>query len=243
MVIATVNVRLAHMDTGTSGEPTVRRFTADEAIQMVEAGIVGEDEHVELLDGAFVDMDATTDEPIVRRFTGDEAIRLVEAGIVGEDEHVELLDGAFVEMSPQGVPHSRALLLLGERLRAAFRGHAHVREQQPLAASTFDLPEPDIAVVRGQMIEYPEHPTGHDAILAVEVAWSSHRIDRRKAATYAEGGVEVYWLLDLQARRLEVRTTPVDGAYQVTRILGEDDVVELPESQADVRWTVRDLLP
>ena len=35
--------------------------------------------------------------------------------------------------------------------------------------------------------------------------------------------------------------TRVDGSYQVTRILGEDEVVELPES--DVRWTVRDLLP
>jgi hypothetical protein len=34
---------------------------------------------------------------------------------------------------------------------------------------------------------------------------------------------------------------PQNGSYQVTRILGEDEVVELPES--DVRWTVRDLLP
>jgi hypothetical protein len=54
-------------------------------------------------------------------------------------------------------------------------------------------------------------------------------------------GVETYWLLDLAARCLEVRTTPEGGAYQVTRVLGEDDVVEPPGS--DVRWTVRDLLP
>jgi Uma2 family endonuclease len=133
----------------------------------------------------------TSDEPPVRRFTADEAMRMVEAGIVGEDEHVELLDGAFVEMGPQGVPHSRALLLLGERLRVAFHDRAHVREQQPLVASTFNLPEPDIAVIRGQITDYPEHPTGHDAVLAVEIAWSSHRIDRQKASTYAEAGVAV----------------------------------------------------
>ncbi len=48
-------------------------------------------------------------------------------------------------------------------------------------------------------------------------------------------------LVDLAARRLELRTMPVDGAYQVTRILGEDDVVALPESNE--RLTVRDLLP
>lgn len=78
-------------------------------------------------------------------------------------------------------------------------------------------------------------------LLVVELAWSSQREDRYKAPTYAAGGVERYWLLDLQARTLEVRAKPVDGGYQVTRILGEDDVVELPES--DVRWTVRELLP
>jgi len=88
---------------------------------------------------------------------------------------------------------------------------------------------------------FESHPTGRDALLVVELAWSSQRIDRRKAAIYAAGGVEVYWLIDLAARKLELRTTPVDGAYQVTRILGEDDVVPLPES--DVRWTVRELLP
>ena len=84
-------------------------------------------------------------------------------------------------------------------------------------------------------------PTGLDAILVAEVCSSSQSIDRRKASIYALGGVEVYWLVDLAARTLELRTTPVDGAYQVTRILGEDDVVELPQSGE--RRTVRDLLP
>jgi Uma2 family endonuclease len=177
---------------------------------------------------------------VVRRFTADETMRMVEVGILGEDEHIELLDGVLVEMSPQGVRHSRALLRLGERLRSAYQGRAHVREQQPLAVSSFDLPEPDIAVIRGDLVDYLEHPTARDALLVVEVAWSSQRIDRQKAAAYAAGGVELYWLVDLQARELEVRTSPVDGVYQTTRTLGEDDVVELPGS--DARWVVRDLL-
>ena len=131
---------------------------------------------------------------------------------------------------------------LGERLRAVYAWSAHVREEKPLAASPYDLPEPDCAVVRGQAGAYAHrHPSGAETVLVVELAWSSQRIDRRKASIYASGGVEVYWIIDLAARRLEVRTMPVDGAYQVTRILGEDDLVELPES--DVRWTVRDLLP
>ena len=56
MATATVNVRLGRMDTGTAEEPVVRRFTADEAMRMVELGILGDDEHVELLDGVLVEM-------------------------------------------------------------------------------------------------------------------------------------------------------------------------------------------
>ena len=39
-----------------SGYPAIRRLTADEAIRMVDAGILGEDEPVELLDGVLVEM-------------------------------------------------------------------------------------------------------------------------------------------------------------------------------------------
>ena len=240
MVIATANVRLGRMEMGRSDEPTIRRFTTDEAMRMVELGIVGEDEHFELLDGELVDSDPTTGDEVIRRFTGDEAIRLVESGIIGEDEHVELLGGAFVEVSPQGPPHTSAIMRLARRLRAAYEG-ADVREEKPLATSHHNLPEPDIAVVRPREDDYStSHPTGRDTVLVVELAYSSHRADRRKAAAYAAGGVVVYWLLDLVARKLEIRTNPVGDAYQVTRILDEDDIVELPESSE--RWLVRDLL-
>jgi Uma2 family endonuclease len=96
--------------------------------------------------------------------------------------------------------------------------------------------------VRGDIAAFAlRHPTGAEAVLVAEIAWTSQRVNRRKAAIYAAGAVEVYWLVDLAARKLELRTTPVDGVYLVTRVLGEDDVVELPESSE--RWRVRDLLP
>jgi Uma2 family endonuclease len=184
----------------------------------------------------------TLEHPTVRRLTADEAMRMVEAGILGEDEPVELLDGVLVEMSPPGPEHVDATINLAERLREAYVGRGRIREEKPLAAGAYSLPEPDIAVVRGAAGTFAKrHPTGAEAVLVVEIAWSSQRENRRKAAIYAAGGVEVYWLLDLAARQLELRTTPEDGAYLVTRILGEDDVVALPGS--DVRWTVRELLP
>jgi Uma2 family endonuclease len=186
-------------------------------------------------------MDAS-DQLVIRRFTADEAMRMVELGIVGEDEHVELLDGALVEMSPKGPEHDSTTANLSDRLRAAYPGAGRVREEKSLAIDAYNLPEPDVVVLRGNATAYVHrHPSGPEALLVVELSWSSQRHDRRKASIYAAGGVDVYWILDLEARRLEVRTTPVGGSYQVTRVLSEDDVVELPES--DVRWTVRDLLP
>jgi Uma2 family endonuclease len=184
----------------------------------------------------------TSVRPTVRRFTVDEAIRLVELGIVGADEHVELLDGALVEMSPQGARHTNAILALAERLREIYRRPlgAHIREEKPLVTSPHSLPEPDVAVIRGARSDYPDHPTGRDALLVVEVAWSSQVEDRRKATIYAAGAVEVYWLVDLAARKLELRTTPVGGAYLVTRVLAETDFVAVPDSSE--RWLVRDLL-
>lgn len=238
MVSATVNVKILYMGVLHSA---VRRFTADEAIRMAEAGILRDDEHFELLDGAFVDSDPATGEEITRRFTGDEAIRLVEAGIIGDDEPVELLDGAFVEMSPQSAQHSAAMRRLAKRLRQAYADRAEVFEEKPLATSLHDLPEPDLAVVRPRGDDYStSHPTGADVLLVIEVAWSSQRLDRLKASIYAAGGVPVYWVLDLAARKLEVLTAPEGRAYRSARFLGEGEEVELPETGE--RWLVRDLL-
>jgi Uma2 family endonuclease len=55
----------------TVGDRTIRPITADEAIRMVEAGILGEDEHVELLDGVLTRV-STQHEPhaiVVQRLT------------------------------------------------------------------------------------------------------------------------------------------------------------------------------
>jgi hypothetical protein len=73
------------------------------------------------------------------------------------------------------------------------------------------------------------HPTGAQVVLVVEVARTSHAIDRRKVRAYAKIGVPVYWLLDLGARRLEVRWEPNGDEYRSTRLLGESDSAALPE--------------
>jgi Uma2 family endonuclease len=176
----------------------------------------------------------------IRRLTADEVLRMAAAGIIGEDEPVELLEGVLVEMSPQGPIHSESTARLADRLRAAYAGRARVREEKPLAASVYSLPEPDIAVVRdGSYLAH--HPGGADAILVIELAWSSQAEDRSKAAIYAAAQVPVYWLVDLVNRKVEVRTQAEPGGYGSIDVLGEADLISLPE--LGERWPVRDLLP
>jgi Uma2 family endonuclease len=178
----------------------------------------------------------------IRRLTVEEAIRMVEAGILDEDEPVELLDGVLVEMTRQGPKHSSGVGRLADRLRRVYEGRALVREEKPILASAYSLPEPDISIVRGSYDDYAErHPTGADTLLVVKVALSSHAADRRKASIYAAAGVPAYWLIDLATRQLELRVMPRDGAYAITRVFGEDETVSLPE--LDLDWLVRDLLP
>jgi Uma2 family endonuclease len=178
----------------------------------------------------------------IRRLTVDETLRMVDAGILDEDEHVELLEGVLVEMSPQGPSHAERTAMLADRLRSAYSGRARVREEKPLVVGRYSLPEPDIAVVLGAPGAYESrHPDGNDTLLVVELALTSRAMDRRKAAIYAAAGIQVYWIVDLANRKLELRSAPEDGAYVVTRVLREDETVTLPG--LDVEWRVGDLLP
>jgi Uma2 family endonuclease len=190
------------METGALDEPQIRRFTVDEAIRMVELGIVAEAEHYELLDGAFVDSDPATGDEIVRRFTADEAIRMVERVIITEDEHVELLDRTLVEMSPQGPQHAGWTTILAERLRFAYtaRGTFARKNRWPPVPMTCRSPT-SWSFTTGAPPILDRHPAGGNVPLAVEISFSSQHVDRQKAAVYARAGVQVYWLVDAPARR------------------------------------------
>lgn len=178
-----------------------------------------------------------------RRFTVDEVTRMVETGILGEDEPLELIRGELIIVTPQGPRHSYTTGSLADRLREAYVGVAFVREEKPIVTSEASLPEPDVAVVRGRREDFVDrHPSGRDAILIVETAITSQKTDHEKAADYAMGGVPVYWLLDVPARRLEVHREPQpDGRYRVVHVLAAADHVEVPETT--LRWRVADLLP
>lgn len=146
---------------------------------------------------------------VVRPLRRAEYERLVAAGAF-ESERVELLEGFLVEMSPQRAAHASAIEVLTELLYAARQADQKVRVQLPLALSEESEPEPDLCVVpAGDHRE--RHPS--KALLVIEVAESSLAKDRRKSIIYAGAGVPEYWLVDVESRRVEVRTHPEGDTY------------------------------
>ena len=168
---------------------------------------------------------------------------MVQLGILDEHEPVELLEGELVVMPPESPGHATNT----ERVRRALEPHLgpgfHVRSNLPMRASPDSLPVPDVALYRGPFDAFENaHPSSRDALLVVEIAVTSHAIDRRKGSLYSRAGVPVYWLLDMPGRRLEVHADPRPaGDCRLIRILDSSDRVAVPGTGAEI--PVAKLLP
>lgn len=169
---------------------------------------------------------------------------MVETGVLSEDEPLELLDGELVVVTPQGPVHSSLTEVIRRALELVYGAGFHTRCHSPVdAADPNNLPEPDVAVVRGQARSFlSRHPAAEDLVLVVEVARTSQALDRVKAHLYARAGVPVYWLVDLAARHVEVYTKPTpDGDYAERHTYREGEDVPVPGTATAL--PVRSLLP
>ncbi len=169
---------------------------------------------------------AGTDLPI-HRLDVDAYDRMVACGAL-EGDHVELLDGLVVDMSPQSPTHAAVL----ETLVDHFAGSSlRMRVQSPLRIPPDCEPEPDIALL-ARRPPAGAHP--HTALLVVEVAVTSHRLDRgRKAERYAQADIPNYWLVDVPGRALEARTRPGRQGYAHCETYREGSIVPSPLDGVD----------
>lgn len=154
------------------------------------------------------------------------------------DERIELLEGVIVKMSPQHNPHAsmtarinRLLVLAIERAGLPYE----VSPQLPFEAGQTSVPEPDLAVTDPRD-DGERHPRA--AYLVVEVAESSLRKDSGvKARIYARARVPEYWIVDVGAREIEVRTEPARGRYTKVKRHGVRAVLR-PQQLPGVRIPV-----
>jgi Uma2 family endonuclease len=167
--------------------------------------------------------------------------QMIEAGVLGPDDRVELIHGSLVPMSPQGSAHYAAIELISTALRRVVQAGCHVRPQGPLALGDDSEPEPDVAIVEGRVRDFVDaHPTS--ALLVVEVAVSSLEKDRTlKQSLYAQHGVSEYWIVDLDAGRLEVYRDPSSDTYQTKQTFTDEAAIQPAGTDGPV--SVADLLP
>jgi Uma2 family endonuclease len=154
--------------------------------------------------------------------------QMIDAHVFDEDERVELLDGVVVRMSPHTSAHAHVIAYLNELLVRALPVRFQVRCQLPLTLARSE-PEPDLAVVeRSAAHRAARHPT--TAVLAIEVALDSLDKDLIKAATYAEAGVQEYWIIDVAHRRIDVWRRP----QRARRSYAEHTIVKRGSLTSDV---------
>lgn len=158
----------------------------------------------------------------VHRLDVDTYNQVVASGAL-EGQHVELLEGIVADMSPHSPDHAVTVEMLTRHFAHA---RARLRVQLPIEVLPDSEPEPDLALVAEKPIA-GRHP--RSALIVVEIAVSSHSIDRGlKAKLYARAGVPVYWLVDVPGRAVEVRTQPRDDDYRRCEIFGVGDLVPSP---------------
>ncbi|HEX3127775.1 MAG TPA: Uma2 family endonuclease [Thermoanaerobaculia bacterium] len=168
--------------------------------------------------------------------------RMVAKGLFEPGAKVELVEGVIYDMAAHGSVHATGVRLMEKALQRIFSSGFDVRGQMPLALGRDSEPEPDVAVVPGDALDYTRaHPT--NAVLVVEVADKSLGHDRqRKLPLYARSGIPEAWILNLRERTLEVYREPSEGLYRSRVSLVDEDTIS-PLARPDAVIPVSELMP
>jgi Uma2 family endonuclease len=183
------------------------------------------------------------------RMTAERFFEMVDTGVF-DKTRVFLWNGELVEKMAPARPHTIATTSLMTLLSRLVPQGWHVTQEQPIALSHDKAPEPDIAVARGGLRDYPRRPpTARDLTLLVEVAESSLRYDEGEVLrAFATAEIPVYWVVNLPERRVEVYTEPSGPAdppsYRRRNDYAPNDEVPVVLDGREVgRILVREVLP
>ncbi len=187
----------------------------------------------------------TTESPLqLRLWTVDEYHKMAEAGIFEPSERVELLEGKIIWMVAKGIAHRSAVGRTYKLLENRVGHKACIAIQDPVKLSERSEPEPDIAVVKIDPLDYADHhPTPAEIYLIIEVADSSLKLDTEiKAKAYSQAGIKDYWVLDVVKRELIVFRNPTSEGYQNQEIITEYQNIS-PLDFPDLEILVSQMLP
>jgi Uma2 family endonuclease len=180
----------------------------------------------------------------LRSWTVDEYYQMAKIGILHPDEKVELIAGQIIRnMTPQGSFHAAAITRTNRLFNQPTQPRFLVRSQLPIQLDNRSEPEPDIALVKSDRLDYDDrHPKAEEVYLIIEIADSTLKTDLTlKKQVYAEANIADYWILDLAKRQLYVYRQPTEDGYQQEQILSEQDNIS-PLAFSDLQLKVGEML-
>jgi Uma2 family endonuclease len=149
--------------------------------------------------------------------------------------HTELIDGSLVFVSPQTIFHWRAVTFFERQLGALTPEHLEAVREFTIDIDPQNRPEPDVVVVRDDVVEDPDQTRFPAAavVLAVEVvAPASVSRDREtKPMKYARAKIPHYWRVENENGKAVVHAfelEPTTGAYVSVGIFRERMKVDAP---------------
>jgi Uma2 family endonuclease len=149
--------------------------------------------------------------------------------------HTELIDGSLVFVGPRTVFHSRAVDFFKWQLQSLAPSEFEVIQEFTIDIERQNRPEPDVIVVRGDVVEDPEQTRcpAQCVLLAIEVvsADSVSRDRETKPLKYARAGIPHYWRVENEKGLAAVHAfelEPTTGAYTSTGIFRERMKVSAP---------------
>ncbi|MBT9312204.1 Uma2 family endonuclease [Leptothoe kymatousa] len=185
------------------------------------------------------------DAQTLKRWSVDEYHRMAESGLLAECDRTELLAGQIILRIAKGTPQVTALRLVATALDQPLSNQPFfVSTQDPIQLDDYSEPEPDLAIVKGNFLDYAaHHPTPQDICLVVEVADSTLKQDCEvKDKLYAQAGINDYWVLDLPQRQLHIFRTPTTTGYTSHLILKQDQQIS-PLAFPEIMLSLEKLLP
>ena len=182
----------------------------------------------------------------LKYWTVQEYHRMSDLGILDPSQRTELIAGQIVLMTSKGTPHVLTLRLLATALENALvdRSAVFISTQDPIRLDNFSEPEPDLAIVKGNILDYAQaHPGAEDVYLVIEVADSTLKQDCEvKDKLYARSSIIEYWVIDIKNRQVQIFRDPTPTGYSSQLILTETHSVS-PLAFPEISLAIASILP
>jgi Uma2 family endonuclease len=183
----------------------------------------------------------------VWRFSLDQYHAMIDRGILQSDDPIEFLEGVLIPKTSRNPPHRIALAHLRDALQRLVGVGWHLGSEE---AITLEASEPDLAVVRGQVDDYPDrHPGPGDLAFVGEVSDSTLASDQTlKKRIYAQAGILEYWIVNLVERQIEVYSDPTGPAtqpeYRIRRVFTAGQTIPVTVGGVEIGFVaVSQILP